>query len=225
MPTPMDINLILGLPDFMVYEAILVFALFVVGLLFYVTVFMWMRPVVPYLYAKFQKHGLLVMVDKTDRIRLLPATYSTSIWDVKNSKLSFIQRIPKAYRFGETTAVLVHDGWGIATNPSLNEGLMELQQMGISNYDQLEEAINEKQIDMAKPIITQAYHEIGMHDILNYVMDVNASEIRAHIDERIAKIMEERLGLSKEGTNMKWIIIGGIMLVLVLAYTKSMKMW
>lgn len=221
----MDINFLFGMPDFLVYEVILVFIIFVICVLFYYIVFVMMRPVVPYLFAAFQKHGLLIMVDKTDRIRLLPATYSTSIWDVKGQKLSFIQRVPKAYRFGVTSAVLVHDGWGIATNPSLNEGLIELQQMGISNYDQLEEAIRDKQIDISKPIITQAYHEIGMHDILNYVMDVNASEIRAHIDERIAKIMEEKMGIKSDNQNMKWIIIGGILLVLVVAYTKSMKMW
>lgn len=193
---------------------------FTIGIVAYV----WLTPVMPYLRAKFDNKDLVLMLGKDNKLRLVPAKYSSSIYTTAKFPYSFIQREPRAFRFGDLQAVFVIDSWGVIIDPLMVEGLKELEKAGISNYEELEcsmdlwvdEAkrgvpINERHgIDPNSKIVTHAFTDIDLQKLYDYIGNVTPSEIRAHLDENIAKIVEEYrdMGPKKEsGTSMIWIIL------------------
>jgi hypothetical protein len=209
---------------------LIIFGLFlviVVIVCFAVVAYMWLIPVLPYITAKLQKKDLLILIGKNGKIRLIPAKYSSSMFESAKPPYSFIQRIPKAWRFGDVQAVFVIDNWGIAVDPTMTEGLKELENIGIVNYEDLEEALKSdaeeirsakaqnREVDLSKikvankTIVTHAFTDVDWTKLMDYIADVSPSEIRAHLDEQIAKIVEEYSQFKpKEGGGISiWMIV------------------
>jgi hypothetical protein len=186
-----------------------------------VVAYVWLTPVMPYIHAKLKGKDLVLMLGKDNKLRLVPAKYSSSIYSTAKYPYSFIQREPKSFRFGDLQAALVLDNWGIIIDPLMVEALKELERIGISNYEELEYSMkiwveDEKHnipyderrgLDPASKIAVHAFTDIDLQKLYDYIGNVTPSEIRAHLDEKIAAIVEEYrdLGGKKEGHN--WILI------------------
>lgn len=196
-----------------------------------VVAYMWLRPVLPYLKAKWAKKDIVVMIGKDNKVRLIPAKYSTGMFTVSDPPYSFIQRVPKAYRLGELNAVFIHDGWGVVVDPDMLETLKVLSDRGYTTYEALEEALKSTdeatRLEHSDLIRIHAFKDIDFDVILNYIADVAPSQLRAHIDEKMAMFVEEyvQLGEDKGGSSGFTIfMVLGLVLTVVIG-TKVMGMW
>jgi len=155
----------------------------------YVLCYVMLKPVIPYLVAKLKKKDLLFLIGKDNKIKLIPANYSSGVFDSQSPPFSFIQRTPKTYRLGDRNSVIVIDEWGVVLDPDMSEALEVLYDRGITNYKQLEKALNAKdangdtELENSDLIKINAFRTVTVGNILNYTGDVASSEIRAHMDE------------------------------------------
>jgi hypothetical protein len=188
----------------------------------FVVSYVWLTPVMPYIRAKLDNKDLVFMLGKDNKMRLVPAKYSSSIYSTAKFPYSFIQREPRSFRFGDLQAVFVLDNWGVIIDPLMVEALKELEKIGISNYEELEYAMKvwaedekaglsydqRRGLDPASKIAVHAFTDIDLQKLYDYIGNVTPSEIRAHLDEKIAIIVEEYrdLGGKKEG-GTPWILI------------------
>jgi hypothetical protein len=188
----------------------------------FVVAYVWLTPVIPYIRAKMDGKDLVFMLGKDNKMRLVPAKYSSSVYSTAKFPYSFIQREPRSFRFGDLQAVFVLDNWGVIIDPLMVEALKELEKIGISNYEELEYAMKmwaedekanvpyerRRGLDPASKIAVHAFTDIDLQKLYDYIGNVTPSEIRAHLDEKIAIIVEEYrdLGGKKEG-GTNWILI------------------
>lgn len=187
-----------------------------------VVAYVWLTPVMPYIMAKLKNKDLVFMLGKDNKLRFVPAKYSSSVYSTSKFPYSFIQREPRSFRFGDLQGIFVLDNWGVIIDPLMTEGLKELEKAGISNYEELEAAINvwiadakkgippenRRGIDPASKIVVHAFTDIDLQKLYDYIGNVTPSEIRAHIDEKIASIVEEYRDLApKKDGNSTMIII------------------
>jgi len=188
----------------------------------FVVAFVWLAPVIPYIKAKLDNKDLVFMLGKDNKMRLVPAKYSSSVYSTAKFPYSFIQREPRSFRFGDLQAVFVLDNWGVIIDPLMVEALKELEKIGISNYEELEYAMKlwvadekanvpyeqRRGLDPASKIAVHAFTDIDLQKLYDYIGNVTPSEIRAHLDEKIAIIVEEYrdLGGKKDG-GTPWILI------------------
>lgn len=188
----------------------------------FVVAYVWLTPVMPYIRAKLQGKDLVFMLGKDNKLRLVPAKYSSSVYTTAKFPYSFIQREPRSFRFGDLQAVFVLDNWGVIIDPLMVEALKELEKVGISNYEELEYAIklwvqdekdnviyeHRRGLDPASKIAVHAFTDIDLQKLYDYIGNVTPSEIRAHLDERIAAIVEEYRDLGvKSDSGPNWILI------------------
>ena len=190
---------------------ILIFAFAMILLIiftFIAVAFSWLQPVLPYAMAKLKKKDVLIVLGKDNRVRFIPAKYSSGVYTTSTPPYSFIQRVPKAYRLGTLNAVLVHDGWGIVVDPDMNEALRVLHEQGYTTYDKLEEGLASGKINDADLIRIHAFKDIDISTIKNYVIETTPSEVRAHIEERLAGIISDMNQLEEKGG-------GGIPIIMI----------
>ncbi len=192
---------------------IMIFAFAMVLLIiftFIAVAFSWLQPVLPYVIAKIKKKDILILLGKDNRIRFIPAKYSSGVYTTSTPPYSFIQRVPNAYRLGTLNAVLVHDGWGIVVDPDMNEALNVLHEQGYTTYEKLEDGLKANVIKDADLIRIHAFKDIDISKIKNYIVETTPSEVRAHVEERVARIvsdMNETEGGSGGGISMVMIIV------------------
>jgi len=188
-----------------------------------VVAYVWLTPVIPYIRAKIKGQDLVFMLGKDNKMRLVPAKYSSSVYTTAKFPYSFIQREPRSFRFGDLQAVFVLDNWGVIIDPLMVEALKELEKAGISNYEELEAAMNvwmdemkrgvpvesRRGIDPASKIAVHAFTDIDLQKLYDYIGNVTPAEIRAHLDEKIAAIVEEyrELGPKKDNNNTMIILL------------------
>lgn len=103
-----------------------------------VVAYVWLTPVMPYIMAKLKNKDLVFMLGKDNKLRFVPAKYSSSVYSTSKFPYSFIQREPRSFRFGDLQGIFVLDNWGVIIDPLMTEGLKELEKAGISNYEELE---------------------------------------------------------------------------------------
>lgn len=159
-----------------------------------------LKPVaIPYLKAKINKTSLLVTATKDGKIKLIPAKYSSEIFTTSSLPFAYLQRLPTTYRFGDVTAAIVYDGWGVVTDPDMLEALNVLYDKGYTDYLSLERAIDSGELKLNDEIRIHAFRSISLGNLMDYTGDVSPSQIRAHIDEQIAKFVENQnlLGIGK----------------------------
>jgi hypothetical protein len=208
----------------------------------FVVAYVWLTPVMPYIMAKLAGKDLVFMLGKDNKMRLVPAKYSSSVYSTAKFPYSFIQREPRSFRFGDLQAVFVLDNWGVIIDPLMVEALKELEKIGISNYEELEYAMklwvedernnviyeHRRGLDPASKIAVHAFTDIDLQKLYDYIGNVTPSEIRAHLDEKIATIVEEYrdLGGKKEG-GTPWILIVSIvgLIGIGIAGSKMLGMW
>lgn len=203
---------------------IMIFAFAMVLLIifaFIAVAFSWLQPVLPYAIAKLKKKDILIILGKDNRIRFIPAKYSSGVYTTSAPPYSFIQRVPKAYRLGTLNAVLVHDGWGIVVDPDMNEALKELHEQGYTTYEKLEEGLKSGKIHDADLIRIHAFKDIDISTIKNYIVETTPSEIRAHVEERVAKIVSE-INETREDNGGGMPIITIIIILVVILFGAKM---
>jgi hypothetical protein len=203
-----------------------------VGLIIYV----WIKPFMPYIMAKLNKKDILFLIGKDNKVRLIPAKYSSGVYSTVTPPYSFLHKVPRAYRFGDLQCVFVHDGWGVTLDPDYAEVIEELKDMNITDYEELEQRLEGKGKD-GKPlpadellkhadiIKIHAFKDIDFGNFLSFAADMTPTEIRSHIDEYIAKFVEDNrvLNPKKEGgMNMNMIIIFIIIAIIGYFGMKSM---
>lgn len=180
------------------------------------------KPFIPYIVAKFTKRDILLLIGKDNRIRLIPAKYSSGIYNTSSPPYSFLHKVPRAYRFGDLQAVFVHDGWGVTLDPDYAEVIEELKRKGVTDYEELARRVYQKD-EYGKDVVVDeedklsrddiirihAFKDIDFGNFLSFVADMTPTEIRSHIDEYIAKFTEDQrhLAPSKEKNNTMIIII------------------
>jgi hypothetical protein len=184
--------------------------------------YVWLAPVMPYIRAKLDHKDLVLLVEKDNKIRFIPAKYSSMVYATKKPPYSFLQRIPKSYRLGEVNMVIVDDGWGVVLDPDMNEALRVLAEHGITDYQKLRAAIDRKkhtnttgdtEVDKIIDVVEiHAFKEIPIHNVLDYTGNVTAGQLKAYLDEKMADFVEEyyrisQMGEKKSNTGMIMIII------------------
>jgi hypothetical protein len=174
----------------------------------------------PYLRAKWSRRDVLFVIGKDNKIRLIPAKYSSMVFSSSAPPFTYLQRVPRAYRLGDVNVVLVDDAWGVVIDPDMNEALNVLAQHGITNYTQLRDAVEKRRnkvslgsedVDKIVDIVEiHAFKEIPIHNVLQYVGNVTGGELKAYVDEKMAEFVEQyrKLGEDKKGgIGMTWIIV------------------
>jgi len=197
-----------------------------VGVILYV----WIKPFMPYIRAKLDKKDILFLIGKDNKVRLVPAKYSSGVYTTVKPPYSFLHKVPRAYRFGDLQCVFVHDGWGVTLDPDYAEVIEELKAKGITDYDELDRRLEGKDID-GKPlseddklyysdiIRIHAFKDIDFGNFLSFAADMTPTEIRSHLDEYIAKFIEDNRVLDPgagKGGNWNMIII--IVILAVIGY-------
>jgi len=190
----------------------------------YMLCYVLLKPVMPYLMAKLKKEDLMLLIGRDNKIKMIPAKYSSGVFDSQKPPFSFIQRTPKTYRLGDRNIVIVIDDWGVVLDPDMAEALDVLHERGYTNYKQLENAL--KQVDGdGNPLIENstvikinAFRDLTIGEILNYTGDIKPVEIRAQRDEDVIEYLSNYSNLipSKKGGNTSMIMII-IVVVLVAA--------
>jgi hypothetical protein len=188
-----------------------------VGLIVYI----WTKPFHNYFRAKLDKKDMVFVIGKDNRVRILPAKYSSGVYTVQKPPYSFLHKVPRAYRFGDLQCVFVHDGWGVTLDPDYAEVIEELKEKGITDYEELDRRIKgvddnnkpipeEEKLKHSDIIRIHAFKDIDFGNFLSFVADMTPTEIRSHIDEFIAKFVEDQNKLGKPaggGMNMMTLII------------------
>lgn len=196
-----------------------------------VVLYVWMKPFMPYIKAKIDKKDILFLIGKDNKVRLVPAKYSSGVYNTSTPPYSFLHKVPRAYRFGDLQCVFVHDGWGVTLDPDYAEVIQELKAKGITDYEELDRRLTGKD-DKGRPIPDDellhhsdiirihAFKDIDFGDFLSFAADMTPTEIRSHIDEFIAKFTEDQRKLDPKagggGGNMNMIII--IIILAVIGY-------
>jgi hypothetical protein len=201
-----------------------------------VIVYVWIKPFMPYIMAKLNKKDILFLIGKDNKVRLIPAKYSSGVYSTVTPPYSFLHKVPRAYRFGDLQCVFVHDGWGVTLDPDYAEVIEELKQQNITDYEELEQRLDGKDKDgnklpddqklkHADIIRIHAFKDIDFGNFLSFAADMTPTEIRSHIDEYIAKFVEDNRVLNpdkKGGMNMNMIIIFIIIAIIGYFGMKSM---
>jgi hypothetical protein len=188
-----------------------------------IILYVWIKPFIPYLKAKLEKKDVLLIIGKDNKIRLIPAKYSAGVYTTVSPPYSFLHKIQRAYRLGDLQCVIAHDGWGVTMDPDWAEVIEELKSKGVMDYEELDRRINSKDVPEeykdhpedwrlhhSDIIRIHAWKDIDFGNVLNYVADMTPTEIRAHIDEYIAKFTEEQRQLipkSDRGNMTTFIVI------------------
>lgn len=197
--------------------------------------YVWLAPVMPYIRAKLDHKDIVFLVGKDNKIRLIPAKYSSMVYATKTPPYSFLQRIPKSYRLGDVNVVLVDDGWGVVLDPDMNEALRVLAEHGITDYTKLRAAIDKRKSSPSKStgdtevdkiidvVEIHAFKEIPIHNVLDYTGNVTAGQLKAYLDEKMADFVEEyyrlaQMGKEKSSSGTMIMIIIVIALVAAGAY-------
>lgn len=175
--------------------------------------YVWLSPVMGYVKAKWQKKDLVILVGKDNKIRMIPAKYSSGLYSTSKPPYSFIQRIPKSYRLGDLSCVFVHDGWGIVLDPDMIEALKTLSSKGYTTYESLKKAVADGELQEDDVIRIHAFKDIDFHAIEEYIGDMSPGQIRAHIDEKMAEFIEQYKAFGSMQTGMSSNMM--VMLVLV----------
>ena len=223
----------------LLFLVVFMFMMIIMGLVGVLAVgYVWLSPVMPYIRAKWNKKDLVFLVGKDNKIRLIPVKYSSKVFSASSAPYTFLQRVPRSYRLGDVNVVLVDDGWGVVIDPDMNEALRVLAEHGYTNYDQLREAIRKKQAvgtlgseeldKIADAVEIHAFKEIPIHNVLDYVGNVTGGQLKAYLDEEMAKFIENYKKLDigkKEGGNTGLILVVIIMIVLGVGLTKVLGFW
>jgi len=197
-----------------------------VGVILYV----WIKPFMPYIRAKLDKKDILFLIGKDNKVRLVPAKYSSGVYTTVKPPYSFLHKVPRAYRFGDLQCVFVHDGWGVTLDPDYAEVIEELKAKGITDYDELDRRLAGKD-ENGKPISEDeklyhsdiirihAFKDIDFGNFLSFAADMTPTEIRSHLDEYIAKFIEDNRVLDPEtGKGGNWNMIILIVIFAVIGY-------
>lgn len=192
---------------FLVIFGFMMVIMVLVGIM--VVAYVWLTPVLPYIRAKLDKKDILFLIGKDNKVRLIPAKYSSGMYTSTKPPYSFIQRVPKSYRFGELSAVFVHDGWGVVLDPDMLEALRTLSDKGYTTYESLAEALENGDLVEEDIIRIHAFKDIEFHTIMDYVGELSPGQIRAHLDERMASFIEQykNLGVAQSSTNWPLMIL------------------
>jgi hypothetical protein len=164
--------------------------------------YVWLKPFMPYIRAKLDKKDILFLIGKDNKIRLIPAKYSSGIYNTAVPPYSFLHKNPRAFRFGDLQAVFVHDSWGVTLDPDFAEVIEELKLKGVTDYEELELRLSGKDAKGRKYaddellthsdiIRTHAFHDVDFGAFLAFAADMTPTEIRSHIDEVISKFLED----------------------------------
>ena len=180
--------------------------MFGVGMVAYV----WLKPFMPYVRAKIDKKDILFIIGKDSKIRIVPAKYSSGVYNTSTPPYSFLHR-SKSFRFGDLQAAFVHDSWGVTLDPDYSEVIEELKLKGVCDYEELERRLSGKDekgrklpddelLHHSDIIRTHAFHDVDFGNFLLFAADMTPTEIRSHIDESIAKFLEDKGKLEPKGS-------------------------
>lgn len=200
-----------------------------------VVLYVWMKPFIPYIKAKLDNKDILFLIGKDNKVRLVPAKYSSGVYNTSTPPYSFLHKVPRAYRFGDLQCVFVHDGWGVTLDPDYAEVIEELKLKGITDYEELDRRLtgrddkgkkipDDEILKYSDIIRIHAFKDIDFGNFLSFAADMTPTEIRSHIDEYIAKYIEDQKKLDPHqsgGGNMNMIIM--IIIFAVIGYF-GMKM-
>lgn len=207
--------------DIMIIIIFVLLFLFIMVAMVGVIAYVWMKPFMPYIQAKFQKKDILFLIGKDNKVRIVPAKYSSGVYNTSTPPYSFLHKVPRAYRFGDLQCVFVHDGWGVTLDPDYAEVIQELKLKGVTDYEELDRRLSGKEISgkripddeilkYSDIIKIHAFKDIDFGDFLSFSADMTPTEIRSHIDEYIAKFTEDQQkmhGNKSGGGSMNMIII------------------
>lgn len=193
-----------------------------------VVLYVWLKPFMPYIWAKLQKKDILFLIGKDNKVRLVPAKYSSGVYNTSTPPYSFLHKVPRAYRFGDLQCVFVHDGWGVTLDPDYAEVIQELKAKGITDYEELDRRLTGKD-ERGRPLPDEevlrhsdiirihAFKDIDFGDFLSYSADMTPTELRSHIDEFIAKFTEDQRKLDPNKTSSGGSGMTMIIMIIVLA--------
>jgi len=201
--------------------------MFGVGMVAYV----WAKPFIPYFIAKLQKKDILFLIGKDSKVRIIPAKYSSGVYNTSSPPYSFLHKVPRAYRFGDLQCVFVHDSWGVTLDPDYAEVIEELKLKGVTDYEELDRRLagrddkgkripDDELLHHSDIIRIHAFKDIDFGSFLSFAADMTPTEIRSHIDESIARFIEDQKkldgGKKDGGMGMGFIVV--IIMVAVIGY-------
>ena len=177
---------------------------------FGIVAYVWLTPILPYVRAKLDGKDLLIVFERNGKIRLVPAKYGNSVYTVTKPPWTFLQVEPSNYRLGDVQAVPVLDNWGVIADPKMFGAIQDLEKIGITNYEEMRQQLIREQYELdlsveegrepraelikltGNRVISQAFQIINFEKIYNYVGANTPVSVRAHIDEEIARFVEEK---------------------------------
>ena len=205
-------------------EMVLVFGGFFIFTIIFIACFVIVQPVaVPYALARLQKKDILIISGHDGKIQLVPAKYSANIYTTTSLPYSFLaDKDAKVYTMGGIPTVIVNDSWGIISDPSMSSAVQALLDIGINNYDDLLDAIENGDITEDNIVAARAFSYHKVETISNYLGSALTPEsLRASIEEQPAllarsyiKKVDELMGIKRDSA------LGGstaIVVILVLA--------
>lgn len=166
----------------------------------FILLWAFLRPVWPYLSAKFGGKDLLLAIDANNRIKLLPVKYSSGTFTFEKGKkgdknhlvLKWFLRPPtRSYALGDVRACIVSSEYGIAMDERMNAAIEVLIEHGYKNYEEFVEGVQNGEINKDTEIEISAVRYVPVHEIMNYVSPIKPSSIAAELEEKISNINED----------------------------------
>jgi len=203
------IQIIGGLPWFIWAMAALGFGLVMVigGFILY---WYMMGPCRAYFRAQMRGDDITLLGQKSGRLQFRGADYVTGVLNNIDLPLSWIQRSNESYRFGKCMAKVVHDSYGICSEPTILQGIketvynwneLELNRMSyyhqqgqeyepdlITCYDDLYKKVTSG--DIEDPVAIHSVFEVPLNDIQQYLAHIGPGDLEGHISVRVAEEME-----------------------------------
>ncbi|MDD5049999.1 MAG: hypothetical protein WC489_07305 [Patescibacteria group bacterium] len=176
-------------------------------------IFYWwkMGPCGDYFGAARRNQDLGFLAMKSGRAKFIAMDYIAGVFNAIKIPLSWIQRSPDSFRFGEINAKIFMDQWGIATDPKIQQAVKviveewndeHITQDGIpydqiTDYRSLMDKIIKGQID--DPVIIPAVCEVPLYEIERYLPKIKAADFEAHVAERVSEEIADRTGTGLPG--------------------------
>lgn len=218
------------------------------GLMSYIFIYAYLKPVIPYAMAKFSGKDLAIYMDNNNRMKMIPVKFSSGAMKFEKGRRGsedhlilnwFIESVPKTHTFalGDVRAALVHAEWAKAMDPTMNAAIEVLQENGYKTRREFMAGVQAGELNGDSEVAVASVHVVPIANILSYVTPVKPAAIAAQVEEAKAKDAEnyairlekamKRLqptggGLGGAGTWITIIMIIGIVLVGYYALSSGM---
>jgi len=144
-------------------------------------------PFMPIAFAMIGRKKILGMVDRTRQVRLQKADIRNGMYYFAGKPWRFVKQYPGSFWIGKGIPMeFVHIDQAFVQDPYMNAAVEELnEQYGITNYLELQNAIEQGIIDKDDEILVPLFFRIPFDSLLTYGAVVPPADITGEVEDLV----------------------------------------